>query len=189
MILRRAWPPLLVAFLLLAAWIALLAIPGAFLIAMLLALELLRSETALSISALVLAAALILLFWRHHWISGVAMVAGLTIALVLACEPSLSTSPAQWTAGLARIVYYRSNLLRQAEELRKQGLSPTVACIVVDGFGSMTSGVALDPSGEILLPAEKRSQAWVATGGKTELAVEDMEAHHVIGDYYVWFHD
>jgi hypothetical protein len=53
----------------------------------------------------------------------------------------------------------------------------------------MTSGIAFDPTGEIVLPSNKRSQAWMAAAGQTELGVEELQARHIVGDYYSWFHD
>ena len=188
-ILKRAWPPLVVTFLLLAFWVAVLAIPGALLIVLLFVLGLLGTQIGLLIGALLLAAALIVPFWWRHWISGLTMMAGLVLVILLASLPTFATSPAEWVAHLAQVVYYRPVLLQQAAELESKGLAPAVAGHGLDGFGSLTSGIALDPSGEILLPPDRRSQAWMATGGQTELAVRGMEAHHIIGNYYSWFHD
>jgi hypothetical protein len=84
----------------------------------------------------------------------VAMVGGLIAIALLACIPTVARSPAEWTAELAQLVFYRGTLLRQADELRRSGVSPAVAAVAIDGFGSMTSGIALDPTGEILLTPE-----------------------------------
>ena len=101
------------------------------------------------------------------------MLGGLIAIALLACVPTVARSPAEWTAELAQLVFYRGTLLRQADELRRSGVSPAVAAVAIDGFGSMTSGIALDPTGEILLTPDKRSRQWTAAAGKTELGVED----------------
>jgi hypothetical protein len=41
----------------------------------------------------------------------------------------------------------------------------------------------VDPTGEIVLPADRRSKAWAATAGQTELGVEGLEARHIVGNY------
>jgi hypothetical protein len=139
-------------------------------------------------SMLAFATVLVLLFWRRNRASGMTMLGGLIIVVLLAYIPTASTSPAKRIAVLAQLVCYRGALLRQADELKRRDVSPAVAAIAIDGFGSMTSGIALDPTGEILLKPEKRSRQWTATAGETELGVEDLQARHIIGEYYWWLH-
>jgi len=52
----------------------------------------------------------------------------------------------------------------------------------------MTSGIAYDPSGEIMLPADRRSAGWKASVGQSELGVTDFQARPIVGAYYSWFH-
>ncbi len=80
-------------------------------------------------------------------------------------------------------------MLEQAAELRRKGVSPAIAVIGIEGFGSLTFGIALDPTGEIAVARDKRSKAWTEVAASTELSIEGMEAHHIVGDYYSWFHD
>ena len=68
-------------------------------------------------------------------------------------------------------------------------MSPPIGVLAVQGFGSLTSGLALDPSRELGLPPELRSAAWKASGDHTELSVDSIETWHIIGDYYAWFHE
>jgi hypothetical protein len=179
--------PLFMALLLLAAWVAVLAIPGAFILTIFfLALV---TTVGVLVVALILAITLVTLFWRRHWISGLTMCLGLLGVLLLATRPSVATSPALWVADVTHVLYYRGALLEQSRELRSKGVSPAVAAIAIDGFGSMTSGIAFDPTGEIVLPPNKRSQAWMAAAGRTELGVDDLQARQVVGNYYSWFHD
>lgn len=183
----QIFAPLCVVFLLLAFWIALLAIPGAWLLTAIFIAPM--SMTALLIGAAVSALALVTLFWRRHWVSGVTMGLGLVTLVLLTTQPNIGNSPARWVANLTQVAYYRGALLRQARELSQEGVSPALAAIGIDGFGSLTSGVALDPTGEILLPPDKRSDAWKAAANHSELGVDDLQGVHVIGDYYSWFHD
>ena len=178
--------PLSIALLLLAAWVAVLAIPGAFILA-----TFLLAFIPIPVT-LVLAATLVILFWRRHWLSGVTMCLGLLAVLLLATLPSVATSPARWIADVTHVIYYRGALLRQTRELRSKGVSPAVAVITIEGLGSVNSGIAFDPTGEIVLPQKKRSQAWMAAAGQTELGlgVEDLQARQIVGDYYSWlFYD
>jgi hypothetical protein len=58
-----------------------------------------------------------------------------------------------------------------------------------NGFGSLTSGLVYDPSGEIALPPNQRSKSWTDGPGATELGIDKLEVHHIFGPYYHWFHD
>ena len=179
--------PLSMALLLLAAWVAVLAIPGAFILTLFFLAPI--TIPGILVIALLLAVTLVTLFWRRHWISGLTMCLGLLGVLLLATQPTVAASPALWVADVTHVLYYRGALLEQSRELRSKGVSPAVAAIAIDGFGSMTSGIAFDPTGEIVLPSNKRSQAWMAAAGQTELGVEELQARHIVGDYYSWFHD
>jgi hypothetical protein len=185
-VIKLAGAPLAVACVLFALWVAMLAVPGALLIAVIYIMSVPRM--IVPACALALAAVLVLLFWWRNWVSGMTMLGGLIAIALLVYVPTVSTSPAKWTAELVQLSFYRGALLRQADELRRRGVSPAVAAVAIDGFGSMTSGIALDPTGEILLKPDERSSQWTATAGKTELGVEDLQARHILGEYYSWFH-
>jgi len=179
--------PLIVVSMLFAIWVAILAIPGAWFLAIICLLDF--GVLATMIVAGIVTAVMTVLFWRYHWVSGVTMLAAFIALPLLCCEPTIASSASKWVADVAQLIYYRPVLLRRAEQLRENGLSPSVAAVTVDGFGSATFGLALDPTGEILLPPEKRSKAWTATAEHTELGVDNLAARHIIGDYYSWFYD
>jgi len=183
---RLGLAPLAVALLLFALWIAKLAVPGAWLIVAVYTVSL--PKATLVVGALVIAITMVALFWWRHWISGATMLFGLIALVLLASQPTVGRPPSRSVADVVQLIYYRNDLLRQAAELRRTGTSPAVASITIDGFGSMANGIALDPTGEILLQAEKRSKSWTATTGQTELGVEGLEARHLVGNYYSWFH-
>ena len=175
-----------VALLLLAAWVALLAVPGAWLMAAIFFAT--HTPTFLVGSATALVVGLVGACWLLHRVAGVTMLCGLIVVVVLCAVPNAAESPASWLAHLAQLVYYRDDLLHQEAELQRKGVSPAIAVLAVDGWGSMTSGLALDRTGEIMLPADKRTPGWNATGGQTELSADTREARHIVGDYYFWFH-
>ena len=176
----------LVAPTLLAIWIAILAVPGALLFVLFVPLSF--PKVFITLGALV-CVGFISLCWLRHWrvVSGI--VTGVVIAILLSEIPMPARSFARWAADLADVAYYHAVLQRLAEGSRRKGESPPIGVLALDGFGSLTSGLALDPSGEILLPVNRRSRAWTAVGGQTELGVESMEARHIFGSYYAWFHD
>jgi hypothetical protein len=184
---RLSITPAAVALAVFALWVAVLAIPGALLLVLI--IPMILSITVTVCGLLGVALVLIAVFWRHHRISGVAMLAGFIAVGLLACEPTVPRSVSGQAADLAQVLWYRDALIDQEVRLQNKGVKPAVAVLALDGFGSLTSGIALDRTGEIMLPASKRSKAWVATAGQTELGVDSLEARHVFGDYYSWFHD
>lgn len=176
----------LVALTLLAIWIAILAIPGALLFVMLVPLSFPRASIAIGTLFLV---GFITLCWLRRWRIVFGSLTGIVIAILLSAIPTPACSFSRWVADVADVAYYHAVLQRLADGSRRRGESPPIGVLALDGFGSLTSGLALDPSGEIILPANRRSGAWTAVGGQTELGVERMEARHILGSYYAWFHD
>ena len=176
----------LVALTLLAIWIAILAIPGALLFVMLVPLSF--PKTSITLGALFFVG-VITLCWLRRWRIVIGSLTGLVIAILLSEIPTPARSFSRWVADVADVAYYHAGLQRLADGSRRKGESPPIGVLALDGFGSLTSGLALDPSGEIILPANRRSRAWTAVGGQTELGVESMEARHILGSYYAWFHD
>jgi hypothetical protein len=177
--------PVIVALMVLVLWITVLAIPGAWLFVALATADF--SGVTATIVTLI-GTATILGFWRWNKVAGVAMATSLLTVVVMTLAPTPAQSLARWASNWVQLAYYRSALIGQLREQRLCRASPAVAVIAVDGFGSMTSGLALDPTGELSLPAGRRSRAWNATAGETELGVEGLEVRHIMGDYYAWFH-
>jgi hypothetical protein len=97
-------------------------------------------------------------------------------------------SPVGWAANVLKVIYYHNDLQRSYVEAKKSGQTSPVGQVYTDGFGSLTSGLAYDPSSEIALPANQRSKAWTDGPGATELGINSLEAHHIFGPYYQWFH-
>lgn len=182
---HRLWLPLLVSLALFAVCVAVFAIPGAWLLLAILYVEHSRIMTA---AAALLLVTVVFVFWRRHWISGAAMLIGISLVAVSATVPVPADSISRRAADLVGVMRYYRIVQDQLEEQKKNGVSPAVAVIPIDGFGSMTSGIAYDPTGEILLPPASRSKSWVATAGQTELGLEGLEARHIVGNYYSWFH-
>ena len=178
--------PLIVVSMLFAIWVAILAIPGAWFLAIICLLDF--GVLATMIVAGIVTAVMTVLFWRYHWVSGVTMLAAFIALPLLCCEPTIASSASKWVADVAQLIYYRPVLLRRAEQLRENGLSPSVAAVTVDGFGSATFGLALDPTGEILLPPEAQ-QSMDCNRRTYRAGVDNLAARHVIGDYYSWFYD
>lgn len=177
--------PISVAFCLFVAYSAVLSVPNAWLLIVVLVAV---GPVVIAVGGLILSFLLTRLFWRRHWISGVSMFVGL-IALVLAAVfPTLAESPSRKVVDLIHVLSYQKELDQQVRELKDQGISPTIAAVAIEGFGSMTTGIAYDPTGEILLPPEKRTKSWLAIASQTELGFEGVEAQPIIGNYYSWFH-
>lgn len=156
--------------------VAILAIPGSGFLVLLL---------TLSIGTIILVALFIAL-WRRHWaLIGYGVVSLFAIAL-LEVVPSPSESAATYSAWLVRVVLYRSDLKIMAKTIgEKRGLPP-IAAVGIDGFGSMTDGIAVDPTGEILLQPSKRSEAWKEAAEYTDIGLPDLHARHIVGPYYRW---
>ncbi len=183
--LKRMLAPLAVTLALFGAYVAVYAVPGAWLLT---ALVVAPSPAGAAIVGVFLAIGLTWIFWRRHWISGATMLGGL-VALVLAVSlPDPADSVAGRAIDLAHVAAYSGALQEMAEQARAQGVSPVIAVLAIDGFGSMTSGIAYDESGEVALPPEKRSKAWQTVAGETELSVDGLQARHIVGGYYAWFH-
>lgn len=184
--LRRAAPPLLLAVGLFAVYAVMLAVPGATLLLVMFVVML--SPAVVGVLQLLAAVFLIRWFWRRHRIAGISMLAGLIALVISVAVPNEADSPARRAANLIDVVAYSGALDEQVRAMRDQGVSPTIAVLAIDGFGSMTSGIAYDPTDEILLPPAQRSLAWRAVGDETELAIDGLEARPIIWHYYAWFH-
>jgi hypothetical protein len=66
---------------------------------------------------------------------------------------------------------------------------PRLAVFTMDGFISMSSGVAFDESDEISLSAGKQTDAWKIRAAHTELSTDDFVAKRLVGHYYRWWSD
>lgn len=140
--------------------------------------------------ALILAiAALSFIYWRRHWLSGLSLICAAPLALAIGIFPNPVNSPVGWAANVLKVIYYHNDLQHSYVEAKKSGQASPVGLVYTDGLGSLTSGLAYDPSSEIALPATQRSKGWNDGPGRTELGVDNLEAHHVFGPYYQWFHD
>jgi hypothetical protein len=129
-----------------------------------------------------------LIYWRRHWLSGLSLLCTAPLVLVCGVFPKPIYSPVGWAANALKVIYYHDDLQRAYQAARMRGQTPPVGQILTDGLGSVALGLAYDPSGEIALPANQRSPAWTAGPGATELGIENLEAHHIWGAYYQWFH-
>ncbi len=132
--------------------------------------------------------AVVVLARRRSRACAIGMVALPAAAIALATLPRPADAPVSWLAGAAKTLYYRSALVRQYQDDVRNGIRPALAVITVDGFGSMTSGVAYDPSRELSRPENQRSEQWRAVAANTQLGITGIEARHIVGSYYTWFH-
>jgi hypothetical protein len=141
------------------------------------------------IAVILAIAALSFFYWRRHWLSGLSLICAAPLALAVGIFPNPVNSPVGWAANVLKVIYYHNDLQHSYVEAKKSGQASPVGQVYTDGLGSLTSGLAYDPSSEIALQASQRSKAWTEGPGKTELGVDNLEAHHVFGSYYQWFHD
>lgn len=114
------------------------------------------------------------------------MVPPLLIGAMLLPHPSASIS--RWLADLVDITTYRGALLRQVDGSSSGTPNATIGVVAIDGFGSMTRGVAFDASRGLDDPSAVRDPKWRAALEATELSVPGTEIKHVVGAYYSWFH-
>jgi hypothetical protein len=127
--------------------------------------------------------------WRSHWARGLAVLCTPLLVLMLGVVPKPITSPVGWAANVARVAYFRAELQRSYLDQKTRGESLPVGQLAIDGFGNLTSGLAYDPSHELGVPPDKRSNAWMLARGRTELGSSNLEVHRILGSYYFWFHD
>ena len=140
------------------------------------------------IALLLAIGALSVFYWRRDWLSGFSLVCTVPLVLALGIFPQPVNSPVGWAANVLKVIYYHNDLQHSYVEAKRSGQTLPVGQVYTDGFGSLTSGLAYDPSGEIALPANRRSRAWIEGAGATELGINSLEAHHIFGAYYQWFH-
>jgi hypothetical protein len=134
-------------------------------------------------------AALSFLYWRRHWLSGLSLVCAAPLAFAIGIFPNPVNSPVGWAANVLKVIYYHHDLQQSYAEAKRRGQTLPLGQADIDGFGSLTSGLVYDPSGEIALPPNRRSKAWADGPGTTELGIDRLEVHHIFGPYYHWFHD
>ena len=115
-------------------------------------------------------------YWRHHWLSGVSMLCAAPLVFALNMYPQPVTSPVGWSANGMKVLYYYRDLQRSYVDAQQSGQSSPLGQVYTDGFGSLTAGLAYDPSGEVGLPADQRSRAWTEGPENTELGAEGFEA-------------
>jgi hypothetical protein len=179
--------PMVITLALFAAYVAFYAIPNAVLYMALIVLIVPQVTLLWAVLAVLLVVASVAL-WLRHWLAGAAMVVGLVVLALSIVVPTPGRSVANFAVHVVQILAYRDELITQSNALRRERITPAVAQVAVDGFGSMTRGLAYDPTGEILLPRDKRSAAWNAVAGQSDLGLEGLEVQHVFGYYYSWFH-
>jgi hypothetical protein len=134
-------------------------------------------------------AALSFLYWRRHWLSGLSLVCAAPLGFAVGIFPNPVNSPVGWTANVLKVIYYHHDLQQSYSEAKNRGQTSPLGQADIDGFGSLASGLVYDPSGEITLPPNQRSKAWIDGPGATELGIDKLEVHHIFGPYYQWFHD
>jgi hypothetical protein len=169
--------------LLLIASIGLRSLP-----ALLLAILFLYGSGVVPIAATGVIAVLSFYYWRRNWLSGVSILCAAALVFALNVYPQPVTSPVGWAANGVKVLYYYRDLQHSYADAKSRGQTTPVGQVYTDGFGSLTAGLAYDPSGEIARPPDQRSRAWTEGPGKTELGIENLEAHHIWGAYYQWFH-
>lgn len=144
---------------------------------------------AIPVGLLLAITALSFFYWRRHWLSGLSLVCAVPLVFAIGIFPNPVNSPVGWAANVLKVVYYRHELQQSYAEAKSSGQRSRLGQADIDGFGSLTSGLVYDPSGEIALPPHQRSKAWTNGPGATELGIDKLEVHHIFGHYYQWFHD
>lgn len=109
--------------------------------------------------------------------------------IALMSLPSPSKSLSRWAADALDVAAYRDELLRQMNTRRSDGAARRIAVLPLAGFGSLTSGLAYDPSRNLDHPLLATDPQWRAAFEATELALPYSNVRHVLGPYYSWFHD
>jgi UDP-N-acetylmuramyl pentapeptide phosphotransferase/UDP-N-acetylglucosamine-1-phosphate transferase len=176
--------PVLVGVVLFAAWVILQAIPYGWLY-LALPLEHPIWSITLSLLLLVLIGVLERFGLLRRLIDGRTTLIVLVAVFLMIFLPF----PRLYAVDALRVMMYHDQLQLLERQLRTRGVTPAVAVIPLDGFGNLASGVAYDPTGEILLPPARRSPAWTANAvDADELSVSGIEVRHVVGGYYAWFH-
>jgi hypothetical protein len=66
---------------------------------------------------------------------------------------------------------------------------PRLAVFTMDGFISMSNGVAFDESDEVGRPAGQQTDEWKLRATHTELSTGVFVAKRLIGHYYLWWSD
>ena len=66
---------------------------------------------------------------------------------------------------------------------------PRLAVFPMDGFISMSHGVAFDESDELDLTAGRQTPEWKARVAHTDLRSGDFDAKRIVGHYYLWWSD
>jgi uncharacterized protein YhhL (DUF1145 family) len=177
--------PVVIGLVLFTGWVTLFALPYGWLYLALPVGHPIWSVT-ISLLLLVLIGVLKRLGLLRRLIDGRTMLTVLVAVLLMIFLPFPKSTISLKVVDALRVIMYHDQLQSLERQLRATGVSPPIAVIAIDGFGSLTSGVAYDPTGEILLSPDRRSAAWTAHAG--ELSVDGLEARHVVGSYYAWFH-
>jgi hypothetical protein len=177
--------PVLVGLVLFTAWVTLAALPYGWLY---LLSPLLHPVWSIALALLLLALMGLLerLGLLQRLIDGRTMLIVLVALFLMIFLPFPRSTISLKVVDALRVMMYHDDLQLLERQLRAKGVTPPIAVIAIDGFGSLASGVAYDPTGEILLSPDKRSAAWIAQSG--ELSVDGLEVRHVVGSYYAWFH-
>lgn len=175
-------PGLVVFGILSAAAIVVLCMPVLFLM-------IVFAGTAGVLILLVAIVVMAIIQWRRNWLSGLSVLCAPAFVYVLAAFPHPVTSPIGWTANAVQVVYHYQELQRSYQRERNRGQQYPVGQVYLSGFGSLTSGLAYDPSRQIALRKNRRAPAWVNGAGQSELGLDDLEANHIFGSYYQWFHE
>jgi hypothetical protein len=177
--------PVLLGLVLFTVWVTLAALPYGWLY---LLAPLVHPVWSIALALLLLALMGVLerLGLLQRLIDGRTMLIVLVALFLTIFLPFPKSTISQKVVDAIRVMMYRDDLQLLERQLRAKGVVPPIAVIPIDGFGSLASGVAYDPTGEILLRPDKRSAAWIAQSG--ELSVDGLDVRHVVGSYYAWFH-
>jgi hypothetical protein len=117
-----------------------------------------------------------------------AMILVPAAVFAMALLPTPARSLSRWLADVADVAAFRGDLLRQMNTLHDNAGGEHIVVVILQGFGSLTSGLAYDPSRGLDNPSRATNPQWRSAFEATELSLPDAEIRHVVGPYYSWFH-
>lgn len=168
---------------LLVIWILILAIPGCWLMFVFLAMPVL---TTLPWSAVGLVVCISIALHRCRWWVHLSVWLSAAALALLVGYPSMGNSAASTARRWLDFAFYRPRLDVEVRAQHLDGQWPALARVTIDGFGSMSNGIAYDESGEMALPAGQQSPRWRDAAAGTELAGTTWNALRLYGHYFWW---
>lgn len=120
--------------------------------------------------------------------SAAAMIFIPLAVFTMSLAPKPGASASRWVADLLDVAAFRGDLLRQMNRQQGHATDQHIAVVYLAGFGSLTNGLAYDPSRGLDNPSRITDPLWRSEFESTELSLSNADIRHVVGPYYAWFH-